>query len=216
MALYTFSAKANNTQAKMQVQSLTSNLSGIASLPAGTIDVMPVAGNNYDTNGVYNDDTDTDFDSAMSTLNTIMPNPGTGLSGNSPQEILFIVTDGVNDAKQSDLRNACSQPIQTGSGGYKRCQEPMDTAWCTDIKARGIRIALLYTVYLPMTSDSWYNSWVAPFQRWQNSPHQDRVEDNIKTCATPGLYASVSTDGDIAAALNKLFQDAVQMAHLTQ
>jgi hypothetical protein len=67
-----------------------------------------------------------------------------------------------------------------------------------------------------MTTDNWYKSWVAPFQKWDNPTGNDGVANNIQSCATPGLYASVSTDGDIAAALNKLFQDAVQMAHLTQ
>jgi len=94
--------------------------------------------------------------------------------------------------------------------------EPMDTTWCTRIKNRGIRIALLYTVYLPMTSDNWYNTWIAPFQKWNNPTGNDAVATNIQSCATPGLYASVTTDGDIAGALNKLFQSAVQMAHLTQ
>lgn len=217
MALYIFSNHSNNATAlHMQVKALTANLSSIASLPSGTIDVMPVAGNNNDTNGNYNDDTATDFDSAMSAMNGLMPNPGTGLAGATPQEILFIVTDGVNDAVSSNLLNSCSQPLQTGSGGLKRCQEPMDVTWCTTIKNRGIRIALLYTVYLPMTTDSWYNSWVAPFQKWNNPTGNDGIANNIQNCATPGLYASVSTDGDITAALNKLFQDAVQMAHLTQ
>jgi len=217
MALYTFSNYSNNATAlQMQVKALTSNLSSISSLPAGTIDVMPVDGNNNDTNGVYNDDTATDFDSAMSAMNTLMPAPGTGLAGDSPQEILFIVTDGVNDATTSHLLHSCSQPVQNGSNGIKRCQEPMDTSWCTTVKNRGIRIALLYTVYLPMTTDSWYNSWVAPFQKWNNPTGNDAVANNIQNCASPGLYASVSTDGDITAALNKLFQDAVQMAHLTQ
>jgi len=212
MAVYTFNAYANNTAAKMQVAALTSSLSSIANLPSNAIDVMQVYKNNYITSSLNNDDMDTDFDSAMSAMNGVMPNPGTGLSGNTPQEILFIVTDGVNDAKSSNLLNSCSQSLQGG----QRCMEPMDTTWCTTIKNRGIRIALLYTVYLPMTSDNWYNTWIAPFQKWNNPAGNDAVATNIKKCATPGLYASVTTDGDIAGALNNLFQSAVQMAHLTQ
>ena len=91
-----------------------------------------------------------------------------------------------------------------------------NTTWCTTVKNRGIRIAVLYTVYLPMTSNSWYNNWVAPWQKWIDTPPQDKVSDNMQNCATPGLFKSVTTDGDIAAALNQLFQNAVQMAHLTQ
>src|SRR5262249_31251629 len=87
MAVYTFNAYANNTAAKMQVAALTSSLSSIANLPTNAIDVMQVYKNNYITSSVNNDDMDTDFDSAMSAMNGVMPNPGTGLSGNTPQEI---------------------------------------------------------------------------------------------------------------------------------
>src|SRR5262249_41522366 len=75
MAVYKFSTYPNNqTAQQMQVYALTSNLSTISSMPAGTIDVLPVYTNNYITSGVNNNDMDTDFDSAMSAMNTLMPN----------------------------------------------------------------------------------------------------------------------------------------------
>ena len=41
-------------------------------------------------------------------MNTIMPNPGKGtnVAGDTPQEVLFFVTDGVEDESTS----SCSQP----------------------------------------------------------------------------------------------------------
>ena len=41
----------------------------------------------------------TNYDNAMSSVNTQMPNPGNGTNqtGDKPQEVLFIVTDGVED-----------------------------------------------------------------------------------------------------------------------
>jgi Flp pilus assembly protein TadG len=197
MALYTFNTYANNTQTNMQVAPLTGNLTSVGS-QAANIDVMEVYQNNYITSGVNN--------------NGVMPAPGTGLAGNQPQEVLFIVTDGVDDANSTTLPKSCSESLEGGN----RCMEPMSTAWCTSIKNRGIRIALLYTVYLPMTSDNWYNTWIAPWQKWNSPSGNDAVANNIQNCASPGLYASVTTNGDIAGALNNLFQQAVQIAHLTQ
>ena len=75
-------------------------------------------------------------------INHILPNPGTGAPSSTPQEVLFIVTDGVED----DNTGSCSQPL---SG--TRCQAPFDTTWCTTVKGRSIRIAVLYTAYLPLT-----------------------------------------------------------------
>ena len=46
--------------------------------------------------------------------------------------------------------------------GGTRCQEPIDTSFCTTIKNRGIKVAVLYTTYLPLPTNCWYNEWIAP------------------------------------------------------
>jgi hypothetical protein len=68
-------------------------------------------------------------------------------------------------------------------------------------------IAVLYTTYLPLPTNSWYNSWIAPFQ--------SQIATNMESCASPGLYFSITTDGDITAAMQALFQLAVATARLT-
>jgi Flp pilus assembly protein TadG len=193
MAVYTFNYAGTNT-----VQSLTSNLT-TAATAASNIDVLEVYDNNCLTASNCNNDTDTNFDVAMSGINTIMPTPGTGTSGSSPQEVLFIVSDGVED----DNTGVCSETL---SG--TRCQAPFDTTWCTSIKARGIRIAVLYTAYLPLPTNSWYVTWVSP---WQS-----QIATNMESCASTGLYFSITTNGDISSAMNALFEQAVATARLTQ
>jgi Flp pilus assembly protein TadG len=42
-------------------------------------------------------DAQTDFNTALTHINSIMPNPGDGSSSSSPKEFLFLVTDGVSD-----------------------------------------------------------------------------------------------------------------------
>jgi Flp pilus assembly protein TadG len=192
MALYTFNTGGVNT-----VQTLTSNLTTAGNAAAG-IDVLEVYDNSCLTSSNCNNDTDTNFPSAMSAINSIMPTPGTGASTSTPQKILFLVSDGVED----DNSGSCSQPL---SG--TRCQAPFDTTWCTTVKARGIRIAVLYTTYLPLTTNSWYNSWIAPFQ--------SQIATNMQSCASPGLYFAITTDGDITAAMQALFEEAVSTARLT-
>ena len=193
MAIYTFNYSGTSI-----IQTLTSNLS-TAATAAGNIDVLEVCSNNWLTCSNNNSDTDTNFESAMSNNNGIMPTPGSGTAGSSPQEVLFLVTDGVDD----EISGSCSQP-KTGS----RCQQPFDTTWCTTVKNRGILIAVLYTAYLPLPTNSWYNQWIAPFQ--------SQIGPNMQSCASPGLYFQVTTDGDITAAMQALFEQAVATARLKQ
>jgi hypothetical protein len=192
MAIYTFNNSSLST-----IQALTSNL-GSAKTAAANINVEEVYSNNWLTKTSQNSDTDTNFESAMSSINTIMPAPGTGTPASTPQEVLFIVSDGVDD----EVASSCSQTFDGN-----RCQQPFDTTWCTTIKNRGIQIAVLYTDYLPLPTNSWYNDWIAPFQ--------NQISPNMESCASPGMFFSVTTDGDITAAMQTLFQQAVAAARLT-
>jgi Flp pilus assembly protein TadG len=193
MAVYTFNNSGTST-----VQSLTSSLTTVSSA-ASNIDVLEVYDNNCLTVSNCNNDTDTDFNSAMSSINGIMPAPGSGAAGNPPQEVLFLVTDGVDDKVSA----TCSETL---SGN--RCQQPFDTTWCTTVKNRGIRIAVLYTEYLPLPTNAWYNTWISAWQ--------PQIAVNLQSCASTGLYFSITTNGDITTAMQALFEQAVATARLTQ
>lgn len=185
-AIYTFDYGFNT------IQALTSNLA-TAQTSAGNIDVKQVYSNNCLTSACTSGDTDTDFSSAMTSVNTIMPTPGNGTNarGDTPQQVLFIVTDGVEDALV----------------GGSRVQALMDTSFCTTVKNRGIRIAVLYTVYYPLPTNAWYNTYISPFQ--------PNIGSNMQSCASPGLYFQVSTGGDISAAMIALFNTAIQSAYIS-
>jgi Flp pilus assembly protein TadG len=193
MAIYTFANSGIST-----IQSLTSNMT-TAQAAAGNINVLQVYDNNWLTKTNQNSDTDTNFESAMSAVNTIMPNPGLGTPASTPQEVLFIVSDGVDD----EVSSSCSQSLDGN-----RCQAPFNTALCTTVKNRGIQIAVLYTEYLPLPTNSWYNSWIAPFQ--------NQISPNMQSCASPGMFFTVTTDGDITAAMQSLFAQAISTARLTK
>ena len=187
MAIYTFDQSFNT------IQTLTSSLS-TAQTKAATVALKEVYDNNYLTSGNDNSDTDTNYDAGMSGINSAMPAPGSGTSvpGDKPQAVLFLVTDGVEDEMVSGSRQ----------------QSLMSNSWCKTIKARGIRIAVLYTAYLPLPTNSWYNQYISPFQ--------PNIASTLQACASPGLYYQVTTGGDISAALANLFQYAVQSAYLSK
>jgi Flp pilus assembly protein TadG len=180
-AIYTFNTGFNT------ITGLTSSLSAAQS-QAANIDIYEVPYQNW------NNDTMTNYTNAMSQINSIMPNPGAGTNQarDTPQEVLFFVTDGVEDEMV----------------GNSRVQSLMSNSYCTTIKNRGIRIAVLYTTYLPLPTNSWYNSYIAPFQ--------PNIGATLESCASPGLYFQVSTNQDISSALVQLFNIAVLTAHLTK
>ncbi len=242
MAIYTFDVTLNT------IQTITSNMTTAGNSAANKISLLQVCYNNvlYDStdagcsapsgmSGLGNNDMDSDFDQAMYKINNIMPNPGSGTktAGDTPQEVLFIVTDGVNDA--------CVQtsPANSYSGGGCREQYYMNYAnasgntyaapggndWCSTIKNRGIRIAVLYTTYVPMISppltgynSSWYKNFMGSGSGISTfiNASTDQAATSLQTCASPGLYYEVQNDGDISAALSALFNMAVQSAYLSR
>jgi Flp pilus assembly protein TadG len=193
-----------------QIQSLTSNLTQAAQ-SAGNISMLEVYDQNCLSQLVCNNDEDTNYDLAMNTINTAMPNPGNGTNspGDTPQEVLFLVTDGVEDEFQLLAQNPTTMDI-----GRQQYLMNSNTDWCTTIKNRGIRIAVLYTEYLPLPTNSWYVN----FDGSGNgiSSFQSQIAQQLQTCASPGLYYEVLTGGDITAALNSLFQTAVETSYLSQ
>jgi Flp pilus assembly protein TadG len=193
VAIYTFNNSGLNT-----IQLLTPNLANAQSA-AANINVLEVYSNNYLTKTNNNNDTDTDFETAMSQINTLMPLPGTGTPSSTPQEVLFIVSDGVDD----EVSSSCSAQLDGN-----RCQQTFNTSWCTTVKNRGIQIAIIYTEYLPLPTNAWYNDWIAPFQ--------SQIGPNMQSCASPGMFFTVTTNGDITAAMQTLFQQAVAAARLTK
>jgi Flp pilus assembly protein TadG len=184
MGIYTFGASAA-TPGFFTISNPNANLTAVQS-QASNIDLMGVPFQNY------NNDQDTDFAGALTGANNTMPNPGTGASKNSPQEVLFLVSDGVNDS----------------SIGGNRTIQTIDPTYCTAIKNRGIKIAVLYTTYLPLPTNAFYNSYVAPFV--------STINPTMQSCASPGLFFEVSPTQGIAQAMIALFQKAVANARIAQ
>jgi Flp pilus assembly protein TadG len=231
MAIYSFDVGLNT------IQTLTSNLA-TAKTSAGNIQLLEVCKNNFLVCGTNNNDMDTDFDQAMSKIDAIMPNPGSGTNGkgDTPQEVLFLVTDGVEDACKTPTKNSYSGSgcreqwyMNFINGPGNTYDPPGGNDWCTTVKNRGIRIAVLYTTYVPMLAppngpmasgynDGWYLNFdgagggngIKAFITSQN----DQAATSLQACASPGLFHEVQNDGDISAALADLFNAAVETAYL--
>ncbi|WP_315704262.1 MULTISPECIES: pilus assembly protein TadG-related protein [unclassified Bradyrhizobium] len=196
-ALYTFDLGLNTLASLTTPTAAGTSVSNIALMPVVYQNCVVTTSNCKTDNG-------TNIAGALTSLNNSMPTPGLGsnTSGDTPQEVIFLVTDGFEDKISATCPNGTF-------ASNSRCQQPLDTSICTTIKNRGIKIAILYTEYLQLktpnipVTDNWYMTWVDPYD--EPSSSTGTIAKNLQSCASPGFFADVQTGGDISTALTNLF-----------
>lgn len=136
----------------------------------------------------------------LTSMNSVMPAPGTGQTATTPQEVMLLITDGVSD----EIINASRTNREFNA---------TDLGACTTIKNRGIKIAILYTYYDPktLTGDAWSQTNVAPYL--------PNVLTALQSCASTAnngsaLVYTVQSNQSIATALQTLFQLTIANSHL--
>jgi len=92
------------------------------------------------------------------------------------------------------------------------------------MKARGVKIAVLYTTYLPLEGNyynDFYDQHVAGYVYDKHGKNvvlkkstTDQIASQMEACATPGLYFEVSPSQGIPAAMNALFQRVVSVVRI--
>jgi hypothetical protein len=190
-------------------------------------------------------DAQTSYDTALRYMNGIIPNPGNGSSVSSPLEFLMIVTDGVQDApvssssgsgdpadspssylpanNQANLSNSLSGNVN--SGRLISLIDSSSTSMCTTIKNRGIKIAILYTPYMPVTNNGFYNTWIGATSTSLNNnnpvnpndptdPASNGVGIALKACASAGFYYQVTPTSGISQAMSALFAKLINSVKL--
>ncbi|MDN5000709.1 TadE/TadG family type IV pilus assembly protein [Bradyrhizobium sp. GCM10027634] len=206
MAIYDFGA-SSATIGLRALFSLSSSLSSAKSA-AGAIDLMGVYGNN----DAYTADKDTQFSNVFPAINTAISSPGAGTSA-APMKYLFFVSDGVAD----ESNTACLKTMYNSTFGNisPRCQSPLNPALCKTLKDRGVKVAVLYTTYLQLPTNTWYMAWIDPFNKGPYGPSPNsEIAQNMQACASPGLYFEVSPTQGISDAMNALFKKAVADARI--
>ncbi|MBI5131605.1 MAG: pilus assembly protein [Rhodopseudomonas palustris] len=200
MAVYTFGSSCASL-GLTTIAGLSSSMSSVQT-SASAIDLMTIPKQNY------NNDQCTDFDGTLASINSTIPSSGNG-TASQPQKWLFFVSDGVADAYYP---STCTRtPLGNG-----RCQEPLTVAQCTAMKNRGIQIAVLYTTYLALPTNQWYNDNIAPFNQGPYGPSTNsQIAANMQSCASPGFYFEVSPTQGISDAMDALFKKAVAKARLS-
>ena len=189
MEMWTF----NDSTTQTRLQAMTPTLGQIKS-----------AASNIDIAYAYYNQTDnqTDFERAIAKMNSTIPASGTGATSTSPIRFLFFVTDGVEDTGGSVTNQSAGFQFQSN-----RFIGPFSPSTCNLLKNNNVRIGIIYTQYLPIYDNDFYNSYVRPYEA--------NIGPALKACASDGLYFPVASGGDITAALLQLFSTAVASVRLS-
>ncbi|KQN92393.1 hypothetical protein ASE95_06525 [Sphingomonas sp. Leaf231] len=206
-SLHTFNHETNfNTLVAMPQPTDSSNLSAVAAAAAGVelVTVNDRAGMGRAPNGKSGYEWQfTSFKTVLEKMGTIMPavgGDGSDQPGDTPQAMLFLVTDGMSD-----------EDIRDNYGRTRTAMRDQQVAQCNAIKARKIKLAILYTEYtVASIKDD------EPYQRGLAEKAIPNIAPQLQKCASPGLLYTVKTDESMSAALQALFAKAMVSARLTR
>jgi Flp pilus assembly protein TadG len=163
----------------------------------------------------------THFENALNTINSsVIANPaGTGTAA-KPLPYVFLITDGSQDYQiypwgSENWTSNSTVPYQN-SATIIPPNSVTSTDYCTTMKNRGITIAVLYIPYqyinnanasFASNEDGYANGNVSP---------TDILAPALQACASPNFFYTASTPADIDTALQTMFKQAVNTAHIAQ
>ncbi|MHC2104375.1 TadE/TadG family type IV pilus assembly protein [Methylobacterium sp. CM6246] len=171
-----------------------------------SLDLVKSASSQIDLAYSYQDqrDSQTAYERAISKMTSQIPASGNGVTAATPIRFLFFVTDGVQDTPIDGTMSNQSSGYKINSNRFISAISP---STCQTMKNSNIKIGIIYTQYLPLYSDDFYNQNVKPFE--------NNIGPMLKSCATDGLYFPVATNGDINQAMQQLFSAALASVRIT-
>jgi Flp pilus assembly protein TadG len=193
---------------------LTTNLTGstITNAAANLASLLDTGANsNLGSGGTH-------FENALASMNSAITSVGTGAGSSNALPYVFIITDCSEDYQTQWTGNWGSQnwssttavPYQNSSAVIPP-NSVTTTDYCTNIKNRGITIAILYVPYQPIADPSTIFNDEDDYAN-NNIPG---IPAALKTCASPNFFYTADTPADINSALLSMFQQAVNTAHIT-
>ena len=192
---------------------MTSNLTGSINTSAANLASLLDTGvnTNLGSGGTH-------FENALSSMNSQISSVGTGRSSSSPLPYGFLVTDGSQDYQYQSGGGWGSQNYSaTSAVPYQNSATTIPpnsvttTDYCTNIKKRGITIAILYIPYQPIQDPSTIFNDEDGYANG-NIPN---IPAALQTCASTNFFYTANSPADINSALLSMFQQAVNTAHIT-
>jgi Flp pilus assembly protein TadG len=157
----------------------------------------------------------THIDTALTSVNGLISSGsgavGDGSTASTPQPYVFLVTDGAQVPQIKGVPN--------GAWNFSNHATTIDNQGalatvpsCETLKGRGIIISVLYIPYQPISP---VNTSFAGNEDTYANNNIPFIPASLQKCASPGFFYTANTPSDITAALNAMFNHALQTAHIT-
>jgi len=184
------------TYVKVGLWSFDSSLTRMAPLSASFTNVA----NNFPAPALATDDaaSATPFNSLIGDFVTTVGTAGNGSSPSSPQKMVIIATDGVNDPTRAWVSDTSLRPQV----------KVFDTSFCTSLKNNGVTIAIINTPYYPMTWDWGYGVTLGQPGSLGGATRVDDIPIALSACAGSSNFIQASDVATIQSAFTTLFAKA--------
>jgi len=157
----------------------------------------------------------THIDTALTSVNGLISSGsgavGDGSTASTPQPYVFLVTDGAQVPQIKGVPN--------GAWNFSNHATTIDNQGalatvpaCETLKGRGIIISVLYIPYQPISP---VNTTFAGDEDTYANNNIPNIPPSLQACASPGFFYTANSPTDITAALNAMFNHALQTAHIT-
>lgn len=136
---------------------------------------------------------------------------GDGSTPTTPQPYVFLVTDGAQNNQVKGVPNGS----WSGSNHATTIdnQGALSTvSQCETLKGRGVIVSVLYIPYQKI--DPVNTSFAGNEGTYANN-NIAYIPASLQKCASPGFFYTASSPAEITAALNAMFNHALQTAHIT-
>ena len=174
------------------------------------------------------------FDVALPALQQKVGTGGDGSSLAKPLKLVLLLTDGVQSKREwvTDGVKWTGSSITTAGPSWNKVA-PINPDWCAYLKNQSNTMAVLYTEYLPITTDWGYSNTVGSTMssaNWRSTwggimdsgvsasiTRRDYIPYALADCASSkSLFISASSSTDIVAGLSALFTQYLASVRLTQ
>jgi hypothetical protein len=152
----------------------------------------------------------THIDVALHSMNTTIASVGNGSSSTNTQPFVFLVTDGAQDPQTKGVPNGGwsgsnhATVLSNSTNSYPTA--------CQTLKNRGIIIGVLY---IPYQTISPVNASFAGDEDDAANNNIPNIPPSLQACASPNFFFTASTPQDINTALQKMFNQSLVTAHIT-
>jgi Flp pilus assembly protein TadG len=181
-----------SSHVRVQLWSFDSSLTQLSSMTSSYSTIA----NNFPAPGLATNDAAaaTPFDSLIGDFISSVGNAGDGSSSSSPQKMVIIATDGVNDPTRAWVTDVSLRPKV----------KVFDTSFCKTFKNNGVTVAIINTPYYPMTWDWGYNATLGQPGSLGGATRADDIPIALSACAGK-YFTSASSVSAIQSAFTNMF-----------